>query len=538
MAAHRRRSAPAKIAIVAMNSLVALAMAACAGSTSTNSPSQNAVSGPGGTVTARAMDDVDTFNPATTAAPNMSVQAIELTYDRLVYMTPEGKIEPYLATSWTTTPDSATLIIRKGATCADGTPVTPTVVADSLRYSTAAKTAGPYASYLTGSAGMKTVVADDAANTVTITLNAPYNALLPSLAMPYVAPIICPAGIKNPKSLDAAPDGSGPYVLDKSKSARGDHYTFTLRKDYNWGPEDWTAQKSGIADTIVDRVVTDETTGANLLTTGQVDIAPVFGVNAQRIEATKSAWNFTTSVLQVGSWGLAMNQSDGRPGAEIDVRKAVYLARDTKQLTEAAFYNQGVAFDTLVTPNMQCYDKSLASVNPPYDLDQAKQALAQAGYTLDSDGKMSKDGKRLTLKIAMWNTTNQAGEYIQSQLAKIGITATVQNTDINTWITTLFTSKDYDLTLYSYYSSLPNPVIFPSQPLNLNDPTFDKLSAEAEAAPTGSDCAAWNKALTRAAANYNIKSVGVSKNTWYAKNWKFAAPYNVAFDPFTLIRTR
>ena len=537
------RDVPRRGTLIALaaGSVAVLASAACANSSTANHKaggSRPVVAGSGGTVTVRSVDDIDTFNPAKTAAPNMSVQAIELTYDRLVYMTPGGTIEPYLATSWTTTPDSATLKIRKGATCADGTPVTPTVVADSLRYSTDPKTNGPYVNYLVGSAGVKSVTADEAAGSVKITLKAPYNALLQALAVPYVAPIICPAGVKNPKSLDTAPDGSGPYVLDKSHTTRGDQYAFTLRKDYNWGPESWTAKKDGIPDTVVDRVVTDETTAANLLTTSQVDIAPVFGINELRIEANKAAWSFTTSVLQVGSWGLVMNQMKGRPGADQLVRQAAFMAVDAQQLTEAAFSKQGVTFNTLVTPNMKCYDKSLAALNPGFSTDKAKQLLQQAGYTPDGSGNMTKNGKQLTLKIAMWNTTNQAGEYIQGQLRKIGIASTVQNTDINTWITTLFTTKNYDVTLYAYYSSLPNPVIFPSQSLSIVDPTYDSLSATAEAAAQGTDCAAWNKALTRAATNYNIKSIGVSKNTWFAKNWHFAAPYNVAFDPFTIQKTR
>jgi peptide/nickel transport system substrate-binding protein len=526
----------------ALAALAAVVLGATACTSSTSSPkangTQKVVAGSGGQVTVRSVDDIDTFDPATTAAPNMSVQAIELTYDRLIYMTPTGKLEPYLASSWTSTPDSATLKIRKGATCADGTPVTPTVVANSLNYSLNPKTNGPYATYVTGSAGMKSVTADEAAGSVTITLKAPYNALVPALAIPYAAPIICPKGIASPKSLNAAPDGSGPYVLDKSRTTRGGQYVFTLRKDYTWGPESWTAKKPGIPSTIVDRVITDESTASNLMTTGQVDIAPIFGVNEQRVEANKALYTYTTSVLQVGSWGLVLNQAKGRAGSDIAVRHAVFLAVDSKQLTEAAFSKQGVTFDTLVTPNMQCYDKSIGSANPPYSIDQAKQLLKQAGYVAGGNGMLSKNGKPLTLKISMWNTTNQAGEYIQAQLQKIGIAATVQNTDINTWITALFTTKNYDVTLYSYYSSLPNPVIFPSQPLDVIDPTFDSLSATAEAAAPADACAAWNKALTRAATNFDIKSVGVSKNTWFAKKWQFKAPYNVAFDPFTIQKTR
>ena len=261
------------LALSAATAAVSL-LAACAGGSSGAGGGTSAApvaAGPGGTVTVRSIDDVDTFNPATTAAPNMSVQAIELTYDRLLYLERGWQLEPYLATSWKTTPDGAVLHIRKGVTCSDGSPMTPSVIADSLRYAFSPSTHGPYTSYVTGTAGAKSVTADDAAGTVTITLKAPYNALLTALATPYVGSIICHAGVAHPASLNAAPDGSGPYVLDKSRSVRGSTYVFTLRKDYNWGPGGWSAKAAGVPDTIIDRVITDDTTAANLLTTGQVD---------------------------------------------------------------------------------------------------------------------------------------------------------------------------------------------------------------------------------------------------------------------------
>jgi len=214
------------------------------------------VSGPGGTVRIRSIDDLDTFDPAKTGAPNMAVQAIEYTYDRLVYLSPSGKIEPYLASSWTTTPNSVTFKLRQGPTCDDGTPVDATVVANSLKYELAKSTAGPYLGYVSGPGAVKSVTANAAADSVTVTLTKPYNALLTSFSVPFATPIICPAGVKDPKSLSAAPDGSGPYVYDKADSQRGSTYVFTLRKNYNWGPEGWTAQKAGAPTKIIDRVAT------------------------------------------------------------------------------------------------------------------------------------------------------------------------------------------------------------------------------------------------------------------------------------------
>ncbi len=556
----RRRRWPATrvLAILGIASL-GLVAAACGGSsnsssaTSPSSSNANAnvgkqtssgggqvVSGPGGNVSIRAIDDIDTFDPAKTGAPNLAVQALELTYDRLVYLSPSGQLEPYLASSWTSTPNSLTLTIRRGPTCDDGTPVTAAVVANSLRYEFAKSTNSPYLEYVTGPGAVKSVTSDAAANTVTITLTKPYNALLTALATAFPSSIICPAGVKDPKSLSVAPDGSGPYVYDQSASQRGSTYVFTLRKNYDWGPNGWTAQKAGVPSTITYHVVTDDTTAANLFTTGEVDIAPIFGVNEERVAANSSLYTYTTSALQMGSWGTVFNQTPGRLGADPAVRHAVYLALDNNAMVKAAFFNIGVVFNTMVTPNMQCYDPSVGNVTPGYSLTEAKQVLEQDGYKPGSGGVMTKNGKPLQLKITMWNTTNQLGEYMQEQLQKIGISSTVQNTDINTWINVLFTTKDYDLTVYSYYSSFPNPVIMPAQDasLSINDPTYFALSQDAEEAPADAQCPYWNKALERAVTNYDVKPMGVSKNVWFGKGWKFAAPYDVVVDPFTLQQTQ
>jgi peptide/nickel transport system substrate-binding protein len=539
----RIRAAGAVAALAAL----CLLLTACGGSskpsTSTKAGSSGggkAVSGSGGTVTIRAIDDLDTFDPAKTSAPNMAVQSLIFAYDRLVYLTPAGKLEPYLASSWTTTPNSVTFTLRKGPTCADGTPVTPAVVVNSLKYELAKSTNGPYLQYVLGPAQLKSITGSTAANTVTVTLTKPYNALLTAFSTAFPTSIICPAGLAHPKSLSAAPSGTGPYVLDKARSQRGSTYVFTLRKDYAWGPEGWTARKAGVASTIIDRVTTDETTGANLLTTGEVNIAPVFGINEQRVAANSGAYTFTTKALQMGTWGAVFNQTAGKAGADPAVRHAAFLALDGTSMVKAAFSNLGVPFKTMVTPNMQCYDPTVGNATPGYDVAQAKSVLAQDGYKPGSGGVMTKNGKPLNLHLVMWNSTNQLGDYMQQALQKIGIKSTVQNTDINTYLAALFTTKNYDLSVYAYYSSFPNPVIIPAQDasLSINDPAYFKLAQTAEEAPAATQCQAWDTALTKAASSYDVKPMGVSTNMWFAKGWKFAAPYDVMVDPFTLEKTQ
>ena len=56
-------------------------------------------------------------------------------------------------------------------------------------------------------------------------------------------------------------------------------------------------------------------------------------------------------------------------------------------------------------------------------------------------------------------------------------------------------------------------------------------------AADNADVQAWDKALEHAEANYDVKPIGVSRNVWFAKGWKFAAPFDVIIDPFTLKKT-
>lgn len=550
--AGRARRRIAALALTFMVAALSVALSACGGSSSSSGIGKEAesgavksegggavASGSGGEVKIRANDDVDTFDPALTGATNLAVQSIALTYDRLVYLSPTGKVEPYLAESWTTTPSSATFKIVKGATCDDGTPVTPEVIANSLRYELSPKTAGPYVEYVVGGGKLKSVTADESAGTVTVSLTRPYNALVMSLATAFPGSIICPSGLADKKGLGSAPAGSGPYELNASASSRGSSYIFELRKDYDWGPNGWSAKQDGVPSKIDFNVTTDETTAANMFTTGQVAIAPLTGINESRVNANPSNYTFKTQALQSGSWGTVMNEEKGLPGADPKVREAVFMALDNESMVKAAFSEQGVAFDTILTPNMKCYDPALGKDAVAYDPTKAKEVLEEDGYKPGAGGVMTKDGKPLALRISMWNSTGPLGEFMQEELKKIGIESSVKSTDVDSWVTTLFTSKNYDLSVYAYYSSFPNPAIIPAQDtaLGIQNEKYFALAAKAAEAPEGSECPVWNKALAQSQKDYNVRPMGVQATNWFAKGWKFDAAYGFLIDPYTLVKT-
>src|SRR5262249_22050410 len=117
-----------------------------------------------------------------------------------------------------------------------------------------------------------TMDADDAAGTFTFTLSAPLSDAIYSFAGNTGA-IVCPAGLAAADSLTSVPAGSGPYVLDSA--VQGDQVVVKLRPDWKWGPGGLTAQSPGLPDRVVFKVVSNETTAANLLVTGGLDLARV-----------------------------------------------------------------------------------------------------------------------------------------------------------------------------------------------------------------------------------------------------------------------
>jgi peptide/nickel transport system substrate-binding protein len=183
-----------------------------------------------GTITARMQGDWDTLDPQRTRA-TYGYQMVYALYGRLVSLD-AGKIVPRVATSWEVGASEIKLKIRPGVTCSDGSALTPSMIAASLERLGAPETKSPYAYRTIGRAGY-TVVGDDAAGTVRLSLKAPNSDLLLGVAMPW-ASIICKAGLDNPDALASKTFGSGPFTL--AEVTRGASYTLKARPDYAWGP--------------------------------------------------------------------------------------------------------------------------------------------------------------------------------------------------------------------------------------------------------------------------------------------------------------
>ena len=498
--------------VVAAAALLSAAVTGCSTGGATAPSSGVASDHAPSSVTIAVRGEPGTFDPYKSLLGNGASQAFDAVYDTLVRSKIRSGDEPVsgdpvtpaLASSWKVTGDSVEFALKDGLTCADGSPLTASDIADSVKRFADPKFAAQDAITVFGPAGMKSATGDDAANTVTVTTKAPHASLLSGLSSVY---IICPKGIADDGKLATDPNlgASGPYTMTASKS--GYSYTFTKR------PDDAAIDNPDqLPDEIVLRVVGEDATRANLLESGDVDIAPVLGSNAKRLEATRKPIVGAPSIAHTA----LMNQHDGHATQDKRVREAVSYAIDAASYTQAATFGAGKPSTTLYTPNTDCYTAENAALGRDNDLAKAKELIAEAGY--------GPGGKPLTLNVVGWNDQKDGIEYAADALRQLGATVTARTGTQDQVVGILFGKGDWDVVMVPMDQTKYSPLsaaVFVSDAfgpsLNVGgiaNKEYDKLAAKADQTPGTEGCKLWGQAEAALLNNADVKPL-----TWMLINW-------------------
>jgi len=174
------------------------------------------------------------------------------------------------------------------------------------------------------------------------------------------------------------------------------------------------------------------------LLAGDVDVFP--RVAAARALAQFKAQPRRFQVITASSRAktiLAMNHQRA-PLGDVRVRRAIAMAIDRKAVIQASADGFGVPIGSFVTPDTPGYVDCTAinAFNPA----AAKALLAEA----------KAGGLSLSLKLPPVPYARQGGELIASQLAAVGITARIEQIEWAQWLSSVYGSKAYDLTVISH----------------------------------------------------------------------------------------
>lgn len=399
------------LTVAAATAALALSLAGCAGGSSAGTGAAGT-----GTLTLGAVVPPDTEAAAGANWANQSpyVQAV---YDSLLHESPDAKIEPWLATSWSYNADKTvlTMKLRTDVKFTDGEPFNATAAAQNvLRFRDGTSS---NKSYL---ANVKDATAVDPA-TLQITLTQPDPALLTYLAQNAGAQ-------ESPKAFTSAdvktkPVGSGPYVLDTAKTVIGSKYVYTKNPNY------WAKDTQHYANLVIN-VYGNITTEVNAIKGGQVSGVNLFDNSANdQVKASGYAlfpheldWTGLMILDRAGTMNPALGN--------VKVRQAIAYAIDRAAMLKAVDKGNGTVTGQIFPTSSPAYDPALDNAYP-YDVAKAKSLLAEAGYG---------SGLTITLpEIVIGGTT--VYDLIKQNLGDAGITVKYEQVALNDAIAALLAPK-------------------------------------------------------------------------------------------------
>ena len=382
-------------------------------------------------------------------------------FDRLVMMDNDMNLVPGLAESWEVIDDTTTVFhLRQGVKFHNGEEMT----SEDVKYSLERCIANPGVNY--NYLIIESITCDDD-YTVTIKTSAPFNALLYRLSLD-AASIICKSADTSAEEFNKNPVGTGPFKF-VSRSVQ-ENLIVEKFADY-WG------EKAHL-DKVTFKIYEDANALMSALSAGSEDMAGHLTIDQVDTigTGTYKTLEGTMNLVQA----LYLN-NDVKPFDNEKVRQAMCYAVNVDEILDLTSEGHGTKIGTSIYPAFTKYfDASLADAYP-YDVDKAKQLLADAGYA---------DGFSMSITVPSNYTPHMnVAQVLVEQLAKVGITATIKPVEWETWVSDTYTNRNFESTVIGFDAAtlsagaLLNRWMSDNDKnmINYNNPEYDKVMQEANA---------------------------------------------------------
>lgn len=344
-------------------------------------------------------------------------------YDSLLVKSEDGTLKAGLATKWAynALQTQLTLTLRTGVKFTDGTPVNAAAVVKNIIANRDKN--GPTANYL---ASVKQVVADG--NNVILGLKAADPALLDYLAN-TAGTIAAPSTIGK-ASAATSPVGSGPYILDKTKTRAGSKYVYKANPTY------WNKANRKY-DALVINIYEDATAMTNALKSGAVQGGNVTTttVNTLKAAGLKMAPGY------VDAKGIYFSSRSNSKScvSDVNVRRAINTAFDRAAMLKSLDNGFGKVTTQYFSNASKGYDVALDK-KYAYSIDAAKALMAKSSFP---------NGCTITMPTFAPYFGEAVYSIIKSQLGKIGVTVKEVEETGGTFISNILGNK-YDAYLMQF----------------------------------------------------------------------------------------
>ena len=188
------------------------------------------------------------------------------------------------------------------------------------------------------------------------------------------------------------------------------------------------------------------------LNAGSIDA--VYGLSPENTESLSHNYEiYKGSLPRV--FALFFNQTKQPLLSSVKIREAINLGIDKQSLVKDVFSDFALAINSPL---------GFTETNSRYNKQQAQQLIESEGWRKNSEGYYSKTiaGKPVELgfNIASPNLEEmvKVGEYIQSNLAEIGIRVTIRSYDQGNLSQNIIRSRDYESLLFGYEIKKPSDI--------------------------------------------------------------------------------
>ena len=250
----------------------------------------------------------------------------------------------------------------------------------------------------------------------------------------------------NSTNFSRHPIGTGPYVFKRWKTQ--EVIELVANPDYFEGRP--------YIDKYIYRIIPDPTTMFLELQTQGIDYMGLTSLQHSRQTNNKffeknykkfryQGFNFTY---------LGLNLKDDK-FSNILVRKAINYAIDKQEIIGGVLLGLGSECTGPFAPRSWAYNENVQAY--PYDPEKAKSLLAEAGWRLNQEGILNKDGKLFEFTI-ITNQGNEerkrAAEIIQKRLNAIGIKVKIKIIEWSAFINEFINKRKFEAILLGWGLSL------------------------------------------------------------------------------------
>ncbi|GBF10061.1 MAG: glutathione ABC transporter substrate-binding protein [Tepidibacillus sp.] len=379
----------------------------------------------GNDITIAVADNFISLDPHDTN-DTLSFSAEKTMLEGLIGFDKDMKMVPVLADKWVASEDAKefTFFLKKGISFHDGTSFNAEAVKTNID-----RLADPNSKLKRHSLFAlvdKTEVVDE--YTVKVTLKEPFGAMLNNFAHP-AAMMISPKALKEGVDVARNPVGTGPYKFKEWKP--GDHLTVVKNDQY------WKEGQPKL-DSITFKPVPENGSRIAMLKTGEADF--IYPVPAEEVNSINGkdgivVENKPSIIVRY----MSMN-TQKKPFDNVKVRQALNYAVNKEAYLKVVNNGYGTIMNSIIAPNVQFFAEQ-----QPYEfnVEKAKQLLAEAGYPNGFEATLWSNNNSISIK---------ATQFLQQQLAQIGVKVNIENMETGTMADKIWTVQDpKDATIQLYY---------------------------------------------------------------------------------------